>query len=130
AMPLYLSRPLSRTEYVLGKLSVLIGLTSLITWVPELFLIGLQTSMVGFSWFSENSRLAVGVFIGSWIWILTISLIALALSAWVKWRPVAIASLFGVFFVTAGFGTVTNQLLNTRWGILINLATAMTMIWR
>ena len=44
AIPLYLSRPFSKTEYVLGKLSVLVTLTSLITWVPGLFLIGIQTN--------------------------------------------------------------------------------------
>jgi ABC-2 type transport system permease protein len=130
AMPLYLSRPFSRAEYVLGKLTVLFGLTSLITWVPGLILIGVQTSMVGFSWLSDNLRIAAGVVIGSWIWTLTISLIALALSAWVKWKPVAVASLFGVFFVAAGFGTVTNMLLDTRWGILVNVNSAMLMIWR
>jgi ABC-2 type transport system permease protein len=130
AMPLYLSRPFSRTEYVLGKLAVLIGLTSLITWVPGLLLIGVQTSMVGFSWLWDNLRIVAGVFVGSWIWILTISLVALALSAWVKWKPIAVASLFGVFFVAAGFGNVSNMLLDTRWGLLINVATAMIMIWR
>jgi ABC-2 type transport system permease protein len=34
AMPLYLSRPFSRAEYVIGKLSVLLTVTSLITRVP------------------------------------------------------------------------------------------------
>ena len=130
AMPLYLSRPFSRTEYVLGKLSVLVGLTSLITWIPGLLMIGVQTSMAGFSWLSDNLRIVGGIVVGSWIWILTISMIALALSAWVKWKPVATASLFGVFFVAAGFGTVSNLLLDMRWGVLINLATAMSMIWR
>ncbi|HET9941799.1 MAG TPA: hypothetical protein VFR05_00575, partial [Terriglobia bacterium] len=67
---------------------------------------------------------------GSAIWILTTSLIALALSAWVKWRPVAAAALFGVFFVSAGFGTVSNVMLFTRWGTLLNLGSAMNMIWR
>src|SRR5207244_828077 len=32
ALPLYLSRPFSRQEYVIGKLSVLLAVTSLITW--------------------------------------------------------------------------------------------------
>jgi len=130
AMPLYLSRPFSRTEYVLGKLSVLVVLTSLITWVPGLLLIGLQTSVVGLSWLSDNLRIVAGVVFGSWIWILTISLIALALSAWVKWKPVAVAALFGIFFVAAGFGTASNMLLDMRWGTLVNLPIAMRMIWR
>jgi ABC-2 type transport system permease protein len=130
AMPLYLSRPFSRTEYVLGKLSVLIGLTSLITWIPGLILVGAQTIFVGFSWLSDNLHIVAAILVGSWIWILTTSLIALAISAWVKWKPVAIASLFGVFFVMAGFGTAANVLLDMRLGVLINMATVMLMIWR
>ena len=130
AMPLYLSRPFSRAEYVIGKLSVLLAVTSLITWVPGLLLFGLQTALAGLSWSWDNSRVLVGIVLGSFLWLLTISLIALALSAWVKWRPVAAAALFGIFFVSAGFGTVSNVLLLTRWGTLLNLSSAMSMVWR
>jgi ABC-2 type transport system permease protein len=130
AMPLYLSRPFSRTEYVMGKLSVLLAVTSLITWVPGLLLFGLQTALAGFSWAWDHSRILAAILLGSLLWLLTISLIALALSAWVKWRPVAAAALFGIFFVSAGFGTVSNVLLLTRWGTLLNLASAMSMVWR
>src|SRR6185503_17617482 len=96
ALPVYLSRPFSRSEYVLGKLSILLTLTSLITWVPGLLGIAAQTSFVGFSWLSDNLRIALAIVVGSWVWILTISLIALAISAWVKWKPVAIVTLFGI----------------------------------
>src|SRR5687768_4394841 len=34
ALPLYLSRPLSRTEYVLGKMAVVVFLLSMVTWIP------------------------------------------------------------------------------------------------
>src|SRR5262245_14468602 len=47
ALPLYLSRPFSRVEYVVGKLSVLLAVTSLITWVPGLMLFLVQTSLAG-----------------------------------------------------------------------------------
>ena len=130
ALPLYLSRPFSRTEYVVGKLSVLLAVTSSITWIPGLILFVLQTALVGLSWSWDNGHLLGGILIGSLIWTLTISMMALALSAWVKWRPVAAAALFGIFFVSAGFGTITNVLLLTRWGTLLNLASAMRMIWR
>jgi ABC-2 type transport system permease protein len=130
AMPLYLSRPFSRVEYVIGKLSVLLAVTSLITWVPGLLLFGIQTALTGLSWSWDNLRVLVAILLGSWLWLLTISLIALALSAWVKWRPVAAAALFGIFFVSAGFGTVSNVLLLTRWGTLLNLSSAMRMVWR
>ena len=36
AMPLYFCRPFSRTEYVLGKMSLLVTMLSLITWIPGL----------------------------------------------------------------------------------------------
>ena len=130
AMPLYLSRPFTRAEYVLGKLSVLFALTSVVTWIPGLLLIGLQTALVGGAWLSTNAHLLWGILVGSWIWILTISLIALALSAWVKWRTIAAAALFGIFFVAAGFGTVANAVLQMRWGTLLNLASTMRMVWR
>ena len=38
ALPLYLCRPISRAEYVLGKMAVLLIPLSLITWVPGLLL--------------------------------------------------------------------------------------------
>jgi ABC-2 type transport system permease protein len=130
ALPLYLSRPFSRAEYVLGKLSVLMILTGLITWVPGLILFAVQTSMAGVSWAWDNQRIFWAILLSSWIWTLTISLIALALSAWVKWKTVAAAALFGIFFVAAGFGTVSNALLQSNWGTLLSLAAAMRMIQR
>src|ERR1035437_5103278 len=41
ALSLYLARPFSRVEYVLGKRSVLVVLMSLMTWVPGLLCFGL-----------------------------------------------------------------------------------------
>jgi len=41
ALPLYLSRPFTRVEYVLGKATVLLTLLSAITWVPMLLLFAL-----------------------------------------------------------------------------------------
>ncbi len=44
ALPLYLSRPFSRVEYVLGKFCVFATLASLITWIPGeiIFLVAVQ----------------------------------------------------------------------------------------
>ena len=116
ALSLYLARPFSRVEYVLGKMSVLVMLMSLMTWVPGLLLFGLQGYLEGWSWMPDNARLAFGIFFGAWIWILMLALLALALSAWVKWKPAAGALMFGVFFVAAGFGAAINVVQRTRWG--------------
>src|ERR1039457_6924110 len=118
ALSLYLARPFSRVEYVLGKMSVLVVLMSLMTWVPGLLCFGLQGYLEGWQWMKDNARLAFGTFFGAWVWILMLALLALALSAWVKWKPAAGGLIFGVFFVAAAFGTVINGVQRTRWGHL------------
>ena len=47
ALTLYLCRPLSRTEYVLGKVSVLFITLSWITWLPGLVLFDIVGEEVG-----------------------------------------------------------------------------------
>jgi len=129
AMPLYLSRPFSRAEYVAGKASVLLILLSLMTWIPGVLLFAFQGYFEGAGWVASNLRIPAGLFFGAWIWILVLTLLALALSAWVKWKPVAGALLFGVFFVAAGFGGVINTVLRTNWGHLINISHLIGTVW-
>ncbi len=129
ALPLYLSRPFTRAEYVVGKMSVLLVLLSLITWVPGLILYGVQAVLGGPAWLGHNLWIAWALFAGSWIWILVISLLALALSAWVKWRIAAGALLLAVFFVAAGFGEAVNAVLEVHWGRLINLTYLFATVW-
>lgn len=129
AIPLYLSRPLSRTEYVAGKMSVLVILLSLMTWVPGLLLFLMQSNLAGFDWLRGNARIAGALFAAAWLWMLVISLLALALSAWVKWKPVASALMFGIFFIAAAFGETVNEVLDTRWGNMLNLGGLVGTIW-
>src|SRR5690348_17148841 len=77
-LALYLSRPFSRREYVTGKITVLLTLLSLITWVPGLFLFGLAAYLDKPGWLGEHLSYAVAIFAGSWVWILALSLLALA----------------------------------------------------
>ncbi len=129
ALALYLARPFSRKEYVLGKMTVLMILLSLMTWVPGLLLFGLQGYLEGFDWMKDNIRLATGMFFGAWIWILVLSLLALALSAWVKWKPAAGGLMFGVFFVAGGFGATINGVQRTNWGNLFNIGYLIGSVW-
>ncbi len=129
AMPLYLSRPFTRTEYILGKASVLMILLSVITWVPLLLLFLLQAHLEGGGWLLQHTRIAVAVFAGSWLWILILSLLVLSLSAWVKWRPVAGALLFGTFMVSSGFAAAINAIMYTNWGYLIDISQQIKIVW-
>jgi ABC-2 type transport system permease protein len=129
-LTLYLCRPISRVEYVMGKLSVLAITLSWVTWIPGLLLFVVQASLSGWDWFINNLWIASGIFLGSWIWILSISLLALALSAWVKWRIAAGALLLGVLFVGAGFAAAINSVLQTQQGYLLNISRLINIIWQ
>ena len=129
ALSLYLARPFSRVEYVLGKMSILVILMSLMTWVPGLLLFALEGYEEGWSWMADNARLASGMFFGAWVWILVLALLSLALSAWVKWKPAAGALMFGVFFVAAGFGVTVNNVQRTSWGHLFNISHLIGSVW-
>jgi len=121
ALPLYLCRPFSRTEYVAGKMSVVLILLSAMTWVPHLLLFLFQSYLEGGRWFIDNLWLASAIFIASFVWILLLALLSQAISALVKWRVIASASLLGLFFVPSVFGEVVNVIFRTRWGNLISL---------
>ncbi len=112
-----------------GKMSVLVILMSLMTWVPGLLLFVLQGYLESWQWMVDNQRLAWGMFFGAWIWILMLALLALALSAWVKWKPAAGALMFGVFFVAAGFGATINAVQRTKWGHLLQISNLVGQVW-
>ncbi|HKQ61442.1 MAG TPA: hypothetical protein VJS92_09115 [Candidatus Polarisedimenticolaceae bacterium] len=128
-LPLYLSRPFSRVEYILGKSAVLLILLSAVTWVPGWLLFGLKAYLAGWSWFRDNARIAAAIFFGAWTWIVVLCLLTLALSAYLKWKPLAQAALFGVFFVAMANGGLINVLFHTSWGSLINLLDLLQVVW-
>lgn len=128
ALPLYLCRPFSRTEYVLGKMSVILILLSAITWIPQLLLFFLQSYLEGFAWFRSNLWMVSAIFIGSVVWILLLALLSQTVSALVKWRVVASAALLGLFFIPSVFGEFINLVFQTRWGHIFSLGALMTNV--
>jgi ABC-2 type transport system permease protein len=130
ALPLYLARPLTRSGYVAGKLAVLVALMSLLTWVPLMLMFALQCTLAGWSWLTANAGIGLAIMAASAAWIGVVSLLTLALSAWVRWRPVATALVFGLFFVSAGAGALINEILGTIWGGMVSVPEMMESLWR
>ncbi|HKF19969.1 MAG TPA: ABC transporter permease subunit [Candidatus Angelobacter sp.] len=129
SVQLYLSRPLSRAEYLLGKVSVLGSLLSGTTWIPALILFGLQAELEGHGWGWNNLWLAGAIVVAGLLWIALISLLSMALSVWVKWRIAATALMIGTFFLLPGFGAVVSAVMRTRWGNLLNFPYLITLVW-
>lgn len=124
ALPLYLSRPFSRYEYIIGKMSVLLILLSAFTWVPGLLLFVFQSYLEGGGWMWENLWIANAIFTLSVAWLAILSLLAMAFSAWIKWRTAASAALFAIFIIPTPIGGIIYAILKTDVGFLLNLGVA------
>lgn len=129
ALPLYLSRPLTRTGYLAGKMATLAILISLITWIPGLLLFFLQSWLEGWSWLVANTRIGVAIVAGAGIWIVTISLLALATSAVARRKVVAQTFLLGVIIFGSIAGQAINNMFDTSWGWVFALPELMHSVW-
>jgi ABC-2 type transport system permease protein len=129
ALPLYFCRPFSRAEYVLGKMSLLLAMLSVITWVPGLLLFLIQASLASTGWVNENAWIARSILEGLLIWDVVLCLIALALSAWIKWRIAAGGAILALFFAGAGFATAINSIVRTQYGSLFDLRKVIGLVF-
>jgi len=129
ALPLYFSRPLTRWSYALARLSVLVGMLSVVTWIPGLLLFGLQGGLAGGWWLLANWALGAGIVGGFLLWLLVLSLVAMASSAYVKWRVVAGAVSLAFFFILTGVSEMINQVFRVTWGHVLDPAWAVNRVW-
>jgi ABC-2 type transport system permease protein len=129
ALPLYFSRPLTRWSYALARLTVIVGMLSVVTWIPGLLLFALQVGLAGGWWFGANWTLGAGVVIGFLLWLLILSLVAMASSAYVKWRVVAGAVTLAFFFILAGVAAMIDEVFRVTWGHVLDPAWAVNRVW-
>jgi ABC-2 type transport system permease protein len=130
ALPLYFSRPLSRAEYVIARMLVLVGVLSPVTWIPGMLLFLMQSGMAGWTWFRENWYMGLAILAGFFFWIAFVSLVAMASSAYVKWRVIAGVVVLGFFFWLSGAAEFVNQVMRVEWAAVMSPARAMNQIWR
>jgi ABC-2 type transport system permease protein len=129
ALPLYFSRPLTRWSYALSRLTVIVGMLSVVTWIPGLLLFGLQVGLAGGWWFVANWALGAGVVAGFLLWLLVLGLVAMASSAYVKWRVVAGALSLAFFFILTGVSEMIDQVFRVTWGHVLDPAWAVNRVW-
>jgi ABC-2 type transport system permease protein len=125
---LYLSRPFSRIEYLLGKGTVLILLLSAVTWVPGVLLFAIQAALAGSGWAETHLWILGAVLLGSLYGILLVSVLALALSAWFKRKVVAGGAMFLIFLLGSGFAQAFNQSLHTHGADVLDLGNLITTV--
>jgi ABC-type transport system involved in multi-copper enzyme maturation permease subunit len=135
ALQIYLSKPLARSEYILGKAAVLIAFLLSITLVPGMLLLLLQVLFSGsFEFLRKNLFLIPAIGTASLLQALLAAFTMLALSSLSKSaRFVAIMYAGIIFFTLAIFGVLSAITASTRlsWVALgANLQQVTDVIFR
>jgi ABC-2 type transport system permease protein len=128
ALQIILARPIGRRDYILGKSAVLFLLLSPMTWIPGLIVFTLQAVLAGGHWTGENFRIAVAFLVGHLVWILVVTMLCLAVSAWVRLASFARGALVAVFIISSVSGRLINGVTRSSIGDLLNLGKAMDSI--
>jgi ABC-2 type transport system permease protein len=108
ALQIYLSKPLTRAEYILGKLAILMTFLLLVTWLPAILLLIVQIAFAGnFTFFQTNVFLFPAITLFAFIEVVLASSTMLALSSLSKSsRYVAILYTGVIFFTQAVYGVL------------------------
>ncbi len=116
ALQIYLSKPLSRIEYIFGKFAILLALLLLVTWLPAMLLLVIQVMFAGsFTFFLQHLYLVPAITIFSLIQVATVALAMLALSSLSKSsRYVGILYAGLIFFSQAVYGIVRGMTRDSR----------------
>jgi ABC-type transport system involved in multi-copper enzyme maturation permease subunit len=102
ALQLYLSRPLSAAEYVAGKMAILFVFLILVTWLPAMSLLLVQTIFAGsFTFVRNNAYLLPAITLCALAQVLLASTTMLALSSLSKSSRFVGVMYAGLMFFTA-----------------------------
>jgi ABC-2 type transport system permease protein len=108
ALQIYLSKPLTRAEYVFGKLAILVTFLLAVTWAPAMVLLLVQIAFAGnFTFLQNNLYLFPAITVFAAVEVITVAATMLALSSLSKSaRYVAILYAMVLFFTSAIYGVL------------------------
>jgi ABC-type transport system involved in multi-copper enzyme maturation permease subunit len=117
ALQIYLAKPLSRAEYIFGKLAVLLAFLLLVTWVPAIMLLLVQVMFAGnVTFFVDHIHLFPAITLSAFLQALTVSAAMLALSSLSKSsRYVGILYAGVIFFTQAMYRVLYEVTRDSSW---------------
>ena len=120
ALQIYLSKPLTRIEYVTGKLVTLLIFLTAVTWVPGILLLLLQMMFAGnFTFLRANLFLFPAITLYSAILVLFSAFAMLALSSLSKSRRFVAMMYAGLIFFTAAMYQALSGITTSRaWAVI------------
>jgi ABC-2 type transport system permease protein len=108
ALQIYLSKPLTRTEYIVGKLAVLLVFLLGVTWLPAILLLVMQVMFSGSLAFVRNNAFLVpAITLFALLQVFTASFAVLALSSMSRSSRFVAVMYAGLIFFT---GAIYNAL--------------------
>jgi ABC-2 type transport system permease protein len=135
ALQIYLSKPLTRAEYIFGKLAILMAFLLFVTWLPAMLLLVVQIALAGnLTFFKNNLFLFPAITLFSFLYVTTVASTMLALSSLSKSsRYVGILYAGVIFFTQAIYGVllvVTRSTAMSWISVSANLSQVGNVIFR
>ena len=120
SLPFYLSKPLGRWHYVLGKCLTVAVFVNLMTTFLALVLWAEYGLLEGWDYFADSARLAVGILGYGAVLTVVLSLLLVATASWLR-RTVPMVMVWAALFVFArGFAEVMVRVSGdqARWRLI------------
>jgi ABC-2 type transport system permease protein len=115
ALQIYLSKPLTRVEYIAGKLLALAAFLAFVTWLPGVLLLLLEMLFAGNTNFlRENLFLVPAITLYALIQVLVSSFAMLALSSLSRSRRFVAMLYAGIILFTAAMQEALQQITRSR----------------
>jgi ABC-2 type transport system permease protein len=129
ALQIYLSKPLTRVEYIVGKLSILMVFVLLVTGVPALVLLLVQVLFAGnLTFFTSNLHVIPAIVLFSLLEALTASTAMLALSSLSKSARYVAVLYTAVIFLTQAIYAVLRAITGDTTVAWISVSGNLTQL--
>jgi len=129
ALQIYLSKPLTRVDYVVGKLATLLIFLTFVTWVPGILLLLMQILFAGsLAFLKANLFLFPAITVYSAVAVLMSAFTMLALSSLSKSRRFVAVIYAGLIFFTAAMYQALRGITGSRAWLFISPGDVLDVI--
>lgn len=129
ALQIYLSKPLTRLEYIVGKLAILFGFLLFVSWVPALLLLVIQVMFAGsLDFLLSHLDLFPAITVFSFVNALTLSLVMVALSSLSRSSRYVGILYAGILFFTDAITSVLRNVMGSSGLAWLSLVDSLDQI--
>jgi ABC-type transport system involved in multi-copper enzyme maturation permease subunit len=129
ALQIYLSKPLTRIEYIIGKLAILVVFLLLVTWVPAILLLVAQVLFAGsVTFLMSNLYLVPAITVFSFTQVMVASFSMLALSSLSRSSRFVAVMYAGLMFFSDAVADVVSSITGESSAAWISLTDNLAQV--